>query len=186
MHENDRYIETIVSKLDTVPDIELKKLITRLIEEREYLATAIKIDPLTGLYNRRILDHVRRCDAAVMIDIDNFKTINDTFGHDTGDIVIQRVGQLLKLNTRISDYVCRMGGDEFLILFTDCEEDVVKSRLEIISKQVTETILLPNVPVTLSVGIATLDDATKVSEMITLADQALYESKNNGKNRATF
>lgn len=186
MNENEQYIETIIHKLDTIHDVELRKLILRLIDEREYLATTIKIDPLTGLYNRRILDHIRRCDAAVMIDIDNFKTINDTFGHDMGDTVIQRVAQLLKLNTRISDYVCRMGGDEFLILFTDCDESIVRLRVEKISKQVTETITLPNVPVTLSVGIATTDETTKVEEMITLADQALYDSKNNGKNRTTF
>ena len=186
INENDKYVEIIKENLSKISDEKIRKLVSRLIDERNYLSNTIRIDPLTGLYNRRILNHIREFDAAVMIDIDDFKIINDAFGHDTGDIVIQRIGQIMKLNMRISDYVCRMGGDEFLIVFTDCDEYIVKSRIEKICKQVEETIKLFNISVTLSAGIAYNNDDSSIEEIITLADQALYNSKNNGKNCITL
>ena len=186
INENDKYVEIIIDNIEQISNLELRKLILRLIEERNYLSTTIKIDPLTGLYNRRILNHIRNHDAAVMMDIDNFKKINDTFGHDVGDTVIQKIGQILKINTRISDYVCRMGGDEFLVVFTNCDKEIITARVDKILKQIENTIVLPNLTVTSSAGIAFNDNNSSIEETVKEADEALYESKNNEKNRVSI
>ena len=117
-NENDLYINTIKEKLKDINDPELVDLINRLINERTYLAETINIDPLTGLYNRRVLQNVRDIGAVIMCDIDYFKTVNDSFGHDTGDVVIKKVAQIIMNNVRIGDVVCRYGGDEYLIIFS--------------------------------------------------------------------
>ena len=184
--ENDQYIEDIIASLDKIEDPQLKSLIMRLIAERNDLLTMMEIDPLTGLYNHRKLSHIRAFTAAVMLDIDDFKSINDTFGHDIGDKVIQRIGCLLKASTRMNDYVFRIGGDEFLIVFTDCSENIIMTRVEGILAQISGDINLPNFKVTMSAGVAINSDNSSIETVKKKADEALYESKANGKNRATL
>ena len=186
MNENDSYVAKISEKIENISDSELKNLVTRLIDERNYLSEIVQIDPLTGLYNRRILPRIRKCSAVVMFDIDDFKDINDSLGHDAGDNVIQKIGQIIKNNTRLSDYVCRTGGDEFLIAFTDCSLEVVSSRVEKICKEITDSIELPNLHVTLSGGIASNKDNESIEELMKKADIALYKSKKEGKNRYNY
>ena len=77
-----------------------------------------------------ILSEIKKVTGVLMIDIDNFKSINDTYGHDAGDYAIKEVAQVIKNTTRSSDYVCRYGGDEFMIAFVDCPAQVVKERAE--------------------------------------------------------
>lgn len=172
--------------------------IKQLVAERHYLLNTVKIDPLTGLYNRRILDQIRDYSVIVMCDIDDFKTINDTFGHAIGDEVIKKISQVLLKNVRHCDYVCRTGGDEFLIVFTgNCDENIVCQRIENIRTTVTESFNLPDYKVTMSFGVAAnkssnSDDMESINNskiplesLLRNADDALYESKNFGKNKVS-
>jgi len=126
--------------------------------------------------------------AVILIDIDNFKSINDTFGHSTGDRILVEFAERLNNSIRTTDYIFRWGGEEFLILLSHCNED---SALQVSEKlrQAIETYdfkLNSNFPVTASFGIATYKDIHSVEAMIAHADQALYDSKNKGKNTSTL
>ena len=184
--DNDDYVGIIESKINEINDDELKKLIHKLIDDRNYLATIVNIDPLTGLYNRRILERIRDCNIALMCDIDNFKEINDTYGHDVGDYVIKNIASVLRENTRINDYVCRLGGDEFFVGFTNCEYDFIFERCEKIKQEISKRIKLPDKKVTISIGIAFNKNNESISELMKKADDALYESKNNNKDTITL
>lgn len=184
MSEDEKYIQKIVDGIEYL-DSDLKKLIYRLIDERNYLANIVNIDPLTGLYNRRFLERIRECKIALICDIDDFKTINDTYGHDVGDYVIKGISNVLRNNTRINDYVCRLGGDEFFICFTGCDYDFIYDRCEKIKKEINDSIKLPNHKVTISIGCAFNKDNESLETLMKKADEALYESKNSGKNQFT-
>lgn len=187
MLDNNNYIKTILEKIDKVEDKELVYLVKKLIQERNYLSEIANIDTLTGLNNRRILPRIRECSAAVMCDIDDFKHINDTYGHNVGDLVLKIVTETIRKNTRVNDYVCRLGGDEFLIAFVGCSEDVINRRIECIreelSNRMTELNLGENI--TLSVGVVINSNLENIDELIKKADKALYESKKGGRNKVT-
>lgn len=187
---NDKDIEILHEKIKKVQDSELQQLVLTLIKENLNLKRVSNTDPLTGLYNRRILDEIKSKSLpiiAVMCDVDNFKEINDTYGHDKGDYVIQSIGHILKMNSRNSDYICRLGGDEFLLIFTDySDSSFIFDRCNKIKTDIAETIKLPNHNVTLSMGVAIDDSYNKLDDVIKKADESLYRSKNQGKNQVTF
>jgi diguanylate cyclase (GGDEF)-like protein len=160
------------------------------------------MDPLTDVYNRRGLQHIltreiRIADrkdhplTAAVLDIDNFKTINDTLGHLCGDIVLKEVTKRIKESLRISDYVGRIGGDEFLLLLPETTlEDgsrlAERLRLSVagMHMQVSET---TNVRITVSIGLAQItNQVISVSDIVGLVDHLLQESKNEGKNQVQF
>ena len=191
-------VEQLVERAERINDLELNRLLKMFLEERSQLLSERKNledlankDPLTGLENRRGLSEVQDCTSLAIIDIDNFKTVNDTYGHNEGDRVIKGVASIIRKNVRDSDFVCRYGGDEFVIAFTNCfQEDVVRKRLERIQEQISNQLVLGNsfTPVTISVGVVmniqnqVFDD---IKGLITKADQALYRSKEHGKSRIT-
>lgn len=181
-------INKIKEKLENVQDEELKELILTLISYTLNSKKESTIDPLTGLYNRRILEQLNKLPTiAIMCDIDNFKIINDTLGHDVGDYVISSVARILRKNFRSTDYVCRLGGDEFLILILDYNnEEFIVERCEKIKREISDMIMLPEHKVTISVGIATDNNYKQLEEIIKQADESLYVSKNNGKNQVTL
>lgn len=160
------------------------------------------LDPLTDLFNRRGLQQVltREIHAAerkgtsllaVVMDIDNFKSINDTLGHPCGDIILKEVSKKLKDSIRISDYIGRIGGDEFILLLpeTSLEEGIKLSerlRLSIASMPlyISDT---KKIQVTVSMGLAPVSmNIISVDEILGLADPLLRESKNQGKNRVFY
>ena len=169
--EDDSYIDRLQ---------EIRKegasLLDRLIAEREYLANTIRIDPLTGLYNRRILSKVREIGTVIMCDIDNFKTVNDTFGHEIGDEVIKAVGHTILDNIRVGDVACRYGGDEFLIVFTTDIHEVIDKRLKKIANDINNSFHLPDFPITLSIGVVFNEENEKLDSLLGKADSALYKS----------
>lgn len=187
MLENNCYIEKILEKIDKVEDIELVYLIKKLIQERNYLSEIANIDTLTGLNNRRILPRIRECSAAVMCDIDDFKHVNDTYGHNVGDLVLKIVTETIRRNTRVNDYVCRLGGDEFLIAFVGCSEDVINKRIEDIREELSDRMkeLALGENITISVGVVINSNLENINELIEKADKALYESKKGGRNQVT-
>lgn len=184
MTEND--LEILKKKLKNINDFELTELVSKLIQENLYLSQTCAIDPMTDLYNRRILDKKLKVSAVILCDVDDFKSINDIYGHDKGDFVIQMVAKILKNSFRNSDYVCRYGGDEFLILINESEYEFIKQRCEEINLVVNNTIQLPNRSVTLSIGAYLNYDEDPLEVSIKKADEALYYSKNNGKNQVSI
>lgn len=155
-------------------------------------------DALTGVYNRR--EGFRRLEAealrasraktplsVMMADIDHFKNINDTHGHQVGDEVLKRVASTLKNALRASDMLCRYGGEEFLILATETDLDNVKrlaERLRLIVEEMSITLSEGvEIKVTLSFGVAQYLPQETHEYVIFRADQALYQAKQNGRNR---
>jgi diguanylate cyclase (GGDEF)-like protein/PAS domain S-box-containing protein len=154
-------------------------------------------DPLTGLHNRRYLDETLDRELArakreayhvafVMIDVDNFKDINDNHGHHAGDLVLKNLAVLLTRQTRASDLVCRLGGDEFvLVLPKVVSADALKLAEQYrVSFQESVAVLDgQEIKSTLSLGVALFPDQGATSrDVITAADRALYRSKRSGRN----
>ncbi len=151
-------------------------------------------DPLTGLYNRRFLQdylprelaRARRRGAPVamlMIDLDQFKLVNDISGHAAGDLVLARIGALLKRHIRTSDIACRYGGEEFVLVLPETPLDTAQSKAEQIraSVECDRDVLLG---VTASLGVALFPDHASDPDALTrAADHAMYEAKARGRNR---
>lgn len=156
------------------------------------LATLAMRDPLTGLGNRRHLleELAQRGGLAtsvslLFIDLDAFKQINDTFGHEAGDTVIITVGERLTEHTRSEDLVVRLGGDEFVIVAFDLSDEDARLMGQRITSALRDPITLDDEVghVTASVGVVTLPSTTDPSEMLEKADAAMYRAKQNGKNQ---
>ena len=157
----------LITLHDVTPRIRLEQLLTNQ-------ATT---DPLTGLLNRaefgaRLDDLTSRrsrqvgSDAILFIDLDHFKPINDTFGHQAGDEVLRVMADRLTATVRAEDFVCRLGGDEFAILLADCDLDLARATVDA------------------SVGIAlSRTEITNAEELVRAADQAMYEAKRGGRGR---
>jgi diguanylate cyclase (GGDEF)-like protein len=161
--------------------------------KHEGLVRRTKEDPLTGLGNRRALDErlVHECDsltpqttiAMVIIDIDQFKPVNDRFGHACGDAVLCRVGEIIRSVLRPDDLALRLGGDEFCAVLTGASPQVVQDRADRIRALVSLDdweALAPGLAVTVSVGAATAAGAGAVADLYPRADAALYAAKAAG------
>ncbi|MCS6972217.1 MAG: diguanylate cyclase [Turneriella sp.] len=168
----------------------------KVIEIHIYAETARQVatDELTGIYNRRFFDQAlirefkqaqrhHREFSLLVLDIDNFKRINDTYGHTTGDAVIAALGQLLRQCTRSEDTPCRIGGEEFAVLLPETGADGAIVVGEKIRKEFSQ-LKIATLTLSLSGGIATYPvDATKPEDLLDRADQMLYFAKYSGKNR---
>ena len=153
------------------------------------LNLASNTDPLTGIGNRRYLqscmDSMReqgQSFAILALDIDHFKSINDRFGHDVGDQVIKTVAQLLKLGCREYDYVCRSGGEEFMLLLPGLDAVKAQELAERLRQQIAEHSFAPVTQVTVSVGVSLWQGGVEISAALKAADKALYKAKNKGRN----
>jgi diguanylate cyclase (GGDEF)-like protein len=179
--------------------LENKKL-QQLAQEREYFEHLSNTDGLTELYNHRYFQNIlnievererryKRPLSLLMIDIDNFKSCNDTHGHLMGDVVLQQVGALVKKSTRGCDYVARYGGEEFAVILpetTKQEALVVAERIRAsIAGHVFTTSMGKSIGnVTVTIGLSSFpDDAQDRVELIDKADKSLYQGKTSGKNR---
>ena len=156
------------------------------------------IDKLTGVYLRKHIEQqfavqmsISRQNAfslsVIMLDIDKFKNVNDTYGHRKGDEILSRIGDLLMNSVRSSDFVGRYGGEEFIILLPETDATNAYKVAEKIRALVEKSKFLgEDKPLTVSLGIATYPlDGANEDELIEKADQALYYSKNNGRNKST-
>jgi two-component system, cell cycle response regulator len=159
-------------------------------------------DPLTGLPNRRAIDHwmgrqlsaAARHDFAIwvaMVDLDHFKRVNDTYGHDAGDTVLKEFAELLKNNTRSSNICGRLGGEEFLLILTHVEMEQANLALERIRSRLEarEFSFEPHrTRVTASFGVVGFRGtrAPEFNILLSRADAALYSAKNKGRNRIEF
>jgi diguanylate cyclase (GGDEF)-like protein len=121
-----------------------------------------------------------------MIDVDNFKTINDICGHDAGDLVLRDLAKVLQFHVRGEDVVCRFGGEEFCVVMPGADREAARQRAEMIRASVMVMPLAGSKigPVTVSVGVAaTGKGLTGSAQLLKAADEALYEAKQNGRNR---
>lgn len=148
-------------------------------------------DPLTGLRNRRGMhqqldswrEH-RQPFAAVALDIDHFKRVNDQYGHEFGDRVLQNLARLMANGSRPSDLLCRTGGEEFLMLLPDADLETARQVAERVRRSMAETHHGECSTITLSAGVAHWPEtAEHVEEVLKRADEALYQAKNEGRNR---
>ena len=155
-------------------------------------------DPLTGLYNRRYLDRIlsqelSRCGyegyslALIMIDIDHFKQINDTYGHQAGDEMLVQLAAVLEGNARSSDVACRYGGEEFMLVMPDIDRELAMAHAEHLRRRFAAHELYFDgycLKTTLSIGVAIYpEDAGSAALLVSRADQAMYQAKNAGRDR---
>jgi diguanylate cyclase (GGDEF)-like protein len=153
------------------------------------------LDPLTRIANRRTFDRMcrdwldsgRSQFVVALIDLDDFKRINDTHGHSVGDKVLMAVAQALKTSVRSSDLVARFGGDEFGVLASGVTLRQAEGRLKAVTAQLAKASVIPGEDqgITVSCGIAEYSAGDTVDSLLHRADQALYDSKRHGKNRVS-
>ncbi|MET3053952.1 sensor domain-containing diguanylate cyclase [Pseudomonas alkylphenolica] len=148
-------------------------------------------DPLTGLANRRAmsaaletLTQTQRPYAVLALDIDHFKRVNDTFGHDVGDDALKQVAAIIAANSREQDLACRAGGEEFVLILPEANLEVARE----IAERIRHTIATTPVPqvgtLTISIGVASRSIETPTAEsVLKRADQQLYHAKESGRNR---
>ena len=148
-------------------------------------------DELTGLYNRRgyieiinrTLALTRRYDEAGMLallDLDGFKAINDSYGHAAGDAVLKCVSQILIENTRSTDYVCRVGGDEFAIVFVRADQFAIRKRVMLLRDRLNAAAINVgdvNVPVRVSIGLEAYGPNSSRDDLFMRADKRMYREK---------
>jgi diguanylate cyclase (GGDEF)-like protein len=172
----------------------LSALKSTLKQEKEYS----RIDFLTGIRNRRDfielvnieISRARRYEhpfTMACIDLDNFKTVNDCFGHTTGDILLRLVAQTIRENIRDTDTVARLGGDEFAILMPETGRNAAEVILQKVQKINLDIMRTHTWPITLSIGVVTfLSPPSTVDETLRISDQLMYTAKNNGKNTIQY
>lgn len=161
------------------------KLSTELVNSMKTLAVR---DPLTGLYNRAFalsyltqeLEKVKRRElknlCVAYIDLDNFKLVNDLLGHSVGDNVLSDIGELLRQHFRKGDVVARIGGDEFIIIFTNCDPKRISRRLEFLRKKIENK--FKKFGLSMSFGLAEAPkDALLPSFLVRIADERMYRNK---------
>jgi two-component system cell cycle response regulator len=171
-----------------------------LVARSQKLLRMATSDPLTGLFNRGYVDdrfaielsrarrHRRQLTLAV-IDVDRFKSLNDTHGHSAGDLVLRKIGELLRHSFRQSDTAGRYGGEEFVVILPEMNIEDAQRKLESLRELVASTPIELNgrgetVIVTISAGLAGLpEDGKDAAELFALADERLFQAKREGRNR---
>jgi diguanylate cyclase (GGDEF)-like protein len=168
---------------------------------QEELREQVIRDPLTGLYNRRYLNEFMEHELAravrerysvcfVMIDIDHFKKVNDTFGHDAGDLVLRKLATQLVSQARAVDIICRYGGEEILVLLPNVTAAIafqITQRWRRFFMGSTLSLEYNSARATISCGISEYPaHGATGNELITLADKAMYQAKANGRNQVVI
>jgi diguanylate cyclase (GGDEF)-like protein len=166
------------------------------IRLREALRAQSTKDPLTGLYNRRYLQEmldreIRRAIRSeqalgiLMLDLDHFKNFNDTYGHDAGDAVLRETGSFLVRSMRAEDFVCRYGGEEFVVVLPTADLRAAEARAQRIRAKLRDLAIMQSLGlITASIGVAALPNhGTSERDLLQAADAALYRAKREGRGR---
>ncbi|MBO5472971.1 MAG: GGDEF domain-containing protein [Lachnospiraceae bacterium] len=171
---------------------EMKLSSDKLRHQNAILDKLASTDPLTGLYNRRSMNiflsqalesGARFC--VIMSDIDDFKHINDSYGHDFGDVVLREISHIIVEQVKEYGYVCRWGGEEILILISNHSKETACRIAENIRRKVANHVFEPDgkwIHCSLTLGVSAHEKANTIEETITKADYNLYVGKRNGKN----
>ena len=185
-----------------LPEMEKKEqLIQELLDLKKKLEISVRTDPLTDLPNRRGLaekleyekvrfDRSKNPFTIIMGDIDHFKEINDTFGHNAGDHILADIARMLSNNSRKQDIVSRWGGEEFIILLPETDLGNGAILAEKLRDKIEKEVFVyqgTKIPVTLSFGLSVYNKkGLKTDDVIKQADQCLYQAKNSGRNQVVF
>ena len=182
-------------------DDERLRGVVRERQKEEVLEDLSKLaiyDPLTGLYNRRQMDETLRTEAMhamqrksvvgiLIADIDHFKSVNDTYGHRAGDVMLQATAQVLKKSVRVDDSVCRYGGEEFLVIMPGASTSILRRTAEKIRVRFSKLKVEHDgvvIQATISLGAASFpQDGNSILDVIECADKALYRAKRGGRNQ---
>ena len=191
----------------------LNIIVLRLKESNEFLSNIVHwgetarkraiTDELTGVYNRRFLEeelelyfeNAKRSGkelSILMIDLDNFRAINDNYGHDTGDIVLMKIVEAFQESLDKESILARYGGDEFFVILPDTSLDKSAKIAEQLRKRIESVHVMKKrdgsmFDITASIGVATFpDDTTELNSLKEFADKALYRAKSQGKNKVVF
>jgi diguanylate cyclase (GGDEF)-like protein/PAS domain S-box-containing protein len=182
-------------------NLELTEQLAQIRSLQKELKEQTLRDPLTGVYNRRYFDEIIEREfervqrdgiplSIMMLDMDHFKTINDTFGHAAGDLVLKTAAKALTDSIRPFDFCCRFGGEEFILVLPGLSPEFAESRANYF-RQLLENLTIPwqdkSIQVTASFGIAiTPNHGTSPTKLLRMADEAMYRSKLAGRNRVTL
>jgi len=183
-----------LAKLERI-HLEIEQKQAELLEMNATLIELSVTDKLTGLKNRRffqeklevqfaIFDETAKSFSLFILDIDHFKIVNDTFGHQVGDEVLVQLAQILKTQAPSEDMVARYGGEEFVVILPETEQDEAKEIAEYL-RWAVEHAKWQTGKITVSIGIATATLKDSEATILKRADEALYVSKENGRNRVT-
>ncbi|WP_156312414.1 GGDEF domain-containing protein [Marinagarivorans algicola] len=165
--------------------------------QRQALVEIARTDVLTNIGNRRAfneefaiaLANVRRLKyriAVALLDIDYFKSINDNYGHESGDNVLMAMTEVIKNNIRPQDRLFRVGGEEFCLIITNIEETPVKDSMNRLRKVLAHSQLIAHKQVTVSMGVTHITAKDSLESCLKRADEGLYEAKNNGRNQVVY
>lgn len=170
---------------------ELEYELTLVKNENIKLFEQSSLDKLTGLFNRRYIDDIlekftNTNFTLVLTDIDNFKNVNDKYGHRTGDIVLERFAQILRTHTRSYDFLVRWGGEEFIIIFKDTNIETALFICNKLRNSIQQAHMPEDITLTSSFGVAVNSDNKHLNEILDEADKNLYNAKNQGRNRISY
>jgi diguanylate cyclase (GGDEF)-like protein len=176
-------------RLEVVADRAGARIGLLRVMEQTHLQAAT--DPLTGLLNRRTIENRahellrRRIPFAIaMGDLDHFKMLNDTHGHDAGDRALRLFSRTLERSLRADDLVCRYGGEEFVVIFPERTATEAASALNRVREELLVAVAAGTAPpFTVSFGVANSDDGNSLEELVRIADGALFRAKREGRNR---
>lgn len=151
-------------------------------------------DKLTGLYTRRFFEeeyprYSNGTNTLIIIDCDRFKNVNDTMGHDVGDMVLRQVSLIIKECTRSTDVTCRWGGDEFIVLLPRSSMECGLDDAKVVAERMRMHVAMAGAElhgVTLSIGVSMVMPGEKLSDAFLRADAAMYEAKRNGRNAVAY
>lgn len=208
--KNTETLEEEIARLKKEKEM-LEEAHRLLIEENEELVKKAYFDRLTGMMSRLAFDEEmeRRSPyifkkhydperretegekqeniVLAIFDIDKFKSVNDTFGHEAGDVVLREVAQTILFYTRKTDMVARWGGEEMVVSFDGATLEGAELKANFIRQKISEIVFnkFPNLRVTISAGLANSTEFGDMNSFFKAADEALYQSKNTGRNKVT-
>ena len=181
------------------PCVNCSPLVHRLHRRIQELEALSHTDELTNLPNRRsftetlarAITHARRTQSPLtiaLLDVDHFKAINDNYGHNAGDVVLETLAKILEKSVRGEDHVSRIGGEEFAIILIDTDLDFAEGYIGRLLKKIEsdlKVVLNPGTTIsaTVSIGVAKMDAAETSLSLLERVDRALYAAKNDGRNR---
>lgn len=189
-HAYDSYVEEkVLEATESLLDTQRE-----LVEDNTLLARLASTDSLTGLFNRSHINSELKKEHSrfqrhnqpfgiILLDIDHFKQVNDTYGHDVGDKVLVQLSKLLEKAVRNHDYASRWGGEEFLIACTAINDNDLLPIAETIRQRVSNTDFGLASDLTISLGCAIIQPNETIDQLVKRADVALYAAKNNGRNQ---
>jgi len=190
---NNKWMEVIRDR-----GLELSKINDELMKKTSLLEATASQDFLTKLYNRRKFDTLLQYEieqinryqgremSMIIIDIDNFKSINDTYGHDVGDEILKELAEILTKLSRNSDVVSRWGGEEFALNLTHTAIEDALFVAEKLRATIERHTFSNNLKITCSFGVSQFRTTDKANDLFKRADKALYEAKNTGKNKVVL